>query len=83
MDDQLDRRSGLMNSPLKFCASLTTAARLISPLHSTSNDTVAGTGAIGGMVKRRCDDPLTVRQRVREIVRVRDGEAFGMHERPR
>jgi hypothetical protein len=39
----------LMKSPEKFCASLTTVARLISPLHSTSKDTVAGTGAIGGM----------------------------------
>lgn len=38
-----------MNSPEKFCASFTTVARLIGPLHSTSNDTVAGTGAIGGI----------------------------------
>jgi hypothetical protein len=50
MDDHFIVDPVLMNSPLKFCASLTTVSRLISPLHSTSNDTAAGTGAIGGMV---------------------------------
>src|SRR5215475_10466694 len=48
-DDHLIVEPVLMKSPRKFCASFTTVARLISPLHSTSKDTVAGAGAIGGM----------------------------------
>src|SRR5215469_9992067 len=48
-DDHLIVEPVLMKFPRKFCPSLTTVARLISPLHSTSKDTVAGTDAIGGM----------------------------------
>src|SRR5919202_5372861 len=50
MDDHLIVDPVLMNPPRNCCISLTTMARLISPLHSTSNETVAGAGATGGMV---------------------------------
>src|ERR1700730_8955737 len=48
-DDHLMGDPVSMKSPEKFCVSLTTFARLITPLHSTSKETVARTGAMGGM----------------------------------
>src|SRR5206468_10488176 len=44
--------------PRKFCITLTTFAESVIPLHSISNDTMAGTGATGGTPRAGNPRPL-------------------------
>src|SRR5438876_11690989 len=48
----------LTNLPRKFCITLTTFAESVIPLHSISNDTMAGTGATGGTPRAGNPRPL-------------------------
>ena len=58
MADQLIVPPVCTKVPRKFCISFTIFAELVMPLHSMSNDTVAGTGAMGGMPKLGNPCPL-------------------------
>src|ERR1041384_7668917 len=48
-EDQAMVASVLKNVPLKCCAAFSISAVASTPFHSTSNETLAGTGKTGGM----------------------------------